>query len=204
MGNKAVFLDRDGTLVHPRHYPSRAEDLVLYRGLPEELRILQQMGFKLVVITNQGGIAHGYFTERDLELMHTSLQDQLSEFGVRIDAFYYCPHHPEGNLAHLACECECRKPKPGMILQAAKDMNLDLSSSWMVGDILNDVEAGRKAGCKTILVDLGTESKPSSPDRTPDYVARTTKHALQIIQSLEGQIKDVDLDYIPSSWKAAV
>ena len=162
MSDRALFLDRDGTLVEPRHYPSRPEDLILSADVGPELRALQSAGFRVVVITNQSGIARGYFTEPDLHRMHDHLADQLTEFGVRIDAVYFCPHHPDGAIAELAVACECRKPEPGMLLRAANDLNLDLTRSWFVGDILDDVEAGNRAGCRTVLVDLGTEPPPPS------------------------------------------
>jgi D-glycero-D-manno-heptose 1,7-bisphosphate phosphatase len=180
----AVFLDRDGTLVHPRHYPSRPGDLRLYDGLDPYLRCLQESGFRLVVVTNQSGIARGYFTETDLRQMHAHLAAQLARMGVRLDAIYHCPHHPDGAIPELAVRCTCRKPQPGMVLRAAADLGLDPRRSWLVGDILDDVEAGNRAGCRTILVDLGTEPPPERAVRRPDFVARDTLHALQIITTI--------------------
>ena len=178
---KAVFLDRDGTLVYPGHYPSRPEDLRLYEGIEQPLRLLQEAGFLLIVITNQSGVARGYFSEATLLRMHDHLTSELAELGVRLDGIYYCPHHPQGSIAELSIVCECRKPQPGMVLRAAQDLNIDLHSSWFVGDILNDIEAGHRAGCRSILVDLGTEALPTSALRKPDFVARNTLHALQMI-----------------------
>ncbi len=197
----AVFLDRDGTLVEPRHYPSSAVELVLYPDLVPELRHLSKAGFRLAVITNQSGVARGYFTEDDLTAMHDSLRDELRSEGVEVDGFFYCPHHPDGVVPELSFACACRKPEPGMLLEAAERLRVDLESSWYVGDILNDVEAGNRAGCRTILVDLGTESAPDSPRRTPHYVARDSAHALRIIRSVEGNGSDVDLDYFPDTWR---
>jgi D-glycero-D-manno-heptose 1,7-bisphosphate phosphatase len=179
-------LDRDGTLVHPRHYPSRPEDLRLYDGLGPYLRCLRALGFRLVVVTNQSGIARGYFTEADLGQMHEHLAVQLAQTGVRLDAIYHCPHHPDGAISALAVRCTCRKPQPGMVLRAVADLGLDPWHSWFVGDILDDVEAGNRAGCRTILVDLGTEPPPEQAVRRPDFVARHTRHALQIIIAVEG------------------
>jgi len=122
MTNKAVFLDRDGTLVHPRHYPSRPQDLCLYDGVCEELRDLRQAGLQLVVVTNQSGIARGYFTEQDLQRMHAYLAQQLASYNVQLQGMYYCPHHPDGIVPGLARRCDCRKPAPGMLLQAASDL----------------------------------------------------------------------------------
>src|SRR5690606_37123453 len=134
---RAIFLDRDGTLVHPRHYPSRPEHLHLYDGMSPELRRLQAAGFRLVVVTNQSGIARGYFTEDDLRRMHDHLAASLGREGVRLDAIYYCPHHPEGTIPALARRCGCRKPAPGMLERAARDLGIDLPRSWLVGDILD-------------------------------------------------------------------
>ena len=200
MTNKAVFLDRDGTLVHPRHYPSRPQDLCLYEGVCEELRDLQQAGLQLVVVTNQSGIARGYFTKQDLQRMHAYLAQQLASHGVQLQAIYYCPHHPDGIVPGLSRRCDCRKPAPGMLLQAASDLRLDLQACWFVGDILDDIEAGNSAGCRTILVDLGTERLPERAIRRPRFVARSTVHALRIIKDAELQTQIADVTYCPPSW----
>jgi D-glycero-D-manno-heptose 1,7-bisphosphate phosphatase len=196
----AIFLDRDGTLVETRHYPSRPEDLVLYAGLGAELQTLQRAGFLLVLITNQSGLARGYFGWAELDRMHEKLLETLRLHGVAIDGIYVCPHHPEGTIGELAIECDCRKPKPGMLLRAARELDINLTRSWFIGDILDDVEAGNRAGCRTVLVDLGTERVPESPLRTPTYVARDSLHALRLVQAMEGIPSHVDLDYRPSRW----
>ena len=201
MMDRALFLDRDGTLVQPRHYPSRPEDLVLFDGIGQQLRSLQQAGFRLVVITNQSGIARGYFTESDLRRMHDHLAAELARFGVRLDGIYHCPHHPDGAIPELAVRCACRKPEPGLLLRAAADLDLDLARSWFVGDILDDVEAGNRAGCRTILVDLGTEPSPQRPVRRPHFVARSTSHALQIVRAMEHLGRMPNLAYRPARWQ---
>src|SRR5258708_33691455 len=132
MKNRAILLDRDGTLVLPRHYPSRPEDLRLYDDIGPGLRGLQRAGFRLVVITNQSGIARGYFTEADLQRMHIYLAGELEQQGVRLDAIYYCPHHPAGVIRELAGRCTCRTPHPGMFLQAAAALNLHFRHSRFV------------------------------------------------------------------------
>lgn len=203
MSAPALFLDRDGTLVEARHYPSRPEDLVLYPDIGGELRRLQEAGFRLVVITNQSGIARGYFTERDLRRMHDHLAVGLAGFGVALAGVYFCPHHPDGVIAKLAVQCECRKPRPGMLRRAADELDIDLARSWFVGDILDDVEAGNRAGCRTILIDLGTESPPVEPIRRPDFVARRTSHALRIVRASEDLGPPVDLVYRPPTWRAS-
>ncbi|HZC04581.1 MAG TPA: HAD family hydrolase [Ktedonobacterales bacterium] len=199
----ALFLDRDGTLTYPYHYPSRPEHLRLYPGIGEPLRTLQQAGFRLVVVTNQSGVARGFFTEADLARMHTRLQAMLWEHGVRLDAVYHCPHHPDGVVSGLSVRCDCRKPQPGMVLQAAGDLNLDLARSWFVGDILDDIEAGARAGCRTVLVDLGTEAAPLHDLRRPTFVARDTPHALAIIRGAEGLGPAPEFTYRPASWDSS-
>lgn len=201
MADRAVFLDRDGTLVEPRNYPSRPEDLVLYPGLATQLRRLREAGFLLVLVTNQSGLARGYFQPGDLDRMHNRLNAALHKEDAALDAIYVCPHHPDGTVPELAVDCACRKPRPGLLVQAAADFNLDLSRSWLVGDILDDIEAGNRAGCRTILVDLGTEQLPRQPLRRPAYIGRTTIHALEIIQAVEGLGPPVDLDYLPPGWR---
>ena len=199
MSHPALFLDRDGTLVHAEHYPSRPVQLRLYDDIGPKLRSLQQRGFRLIVITNQAGIARGYFTETDLHLMHEYLTGELTKLGVQVDGIYHCPHHPEGVIESLAIRCECRKPQPGMLLRAAQEHDLDLARSWFVGDILDDVEAGNRAGCRTILVDLDTESLPQQPLRVPTFVARDTVHALAIIEHVAATTVP-NLAYRPATW----
>jgi D-glycero-D-manno-heptose 1,7-bisphosphate phosphatase len=202
MKRRALFIDRDGTLVHAVHYPSRAEQLRLYEGIGPELRALQEAGFCLVLITNQSGIAHGFFDEMDLQRMHEGLTKQLQEVGVRLDAIYYCPHHPEGKLSEFSFACDCRKPQPGMLLRAASELNSDLGHSWFLGDILDDVEAGNRAGCHTILVDLGTESRPQTVLRCPTFVAPNTRAALGIVRAVDALQPELDLVYTPPAWAA--
>jgi D-glycero-D-manno-heptose 1,7-bisphosphate phosphatase len=199
--NRAVLLDRDGTLIEPRHYPSRPEELVIYAGLVHELRQLRAAGFRLGLITNQSGLARGYFQQADLDRMHSHLTTELHHAGVDLDGIFFCPHHPDGTVPNFAIECDCRKPKPGMLRQAAAELDLDLGRSWFIGDILDDVEAGNSAGCRTVLVDLGTERVPEQLLRQPAYVARDSVHALRIIQAVEGIVTGIDLNYRPAQWK---
>jgi D-glycero-D-manno-heptose 1,7-bisphosphate phosphatase len=203
-GARAIFLDRDGTLVHARHYPSRPEELILYDNVAAELKPFQDAGFRLVVITNQSGLARGLFTADDLQLMHEHLARELARQGVRLDGVYHCPHHPDGVVPELAIRCDCRKPEPGMLLRAASDLDLDLGRSWFIGDILDDCEAGNRAGCRTVLVDLGTEAPPTSPIRRPTFVARDTRHALQLIRGIEGLGPANELHYRPRGWESLV
>jgi len=201
MSRRALFLDRDGTLIYPVHFPSRPEELRIYARLGPALRALQEMDFLLVIITNQSGLARGYFTAADLDRMHAYLRAELERMGVRLDGIYYCPHHPNGSIHELAITCECRKPRPGLLLQAAEELDIDLARSWFVGDILDDVEAGNLAGCRTALVDLGTESPPASPLRRPAFVADSTRHALDGILARETGRPSVEQSYMPPSWQ---
>jgi D-glycero-D-manno-heptose 1,7-bisphosphate phosphatase len=200
MRRRAVFLDRDGTLVHPRHYPARPADLELYHGIGPGLRRLQRAGFRLIVITNQSGIARGMFTEQDLEVMHAHLRRELARSGVRLDAIYHCPHHPAGLIPELSFRCECRKPEAGMLLRAAEELAIDCSRSWLIGDILDDVQAGHSVRCRTVLVDLRSEPLPDRPERRPEFVARNTRHALRIVAGQEGLLREAELDYRPARW----
>ena len=146
----AVFLDRDGTINVEVNYLHRPADLELIPGVPQAIGRLNAAGLPVIVVTNQAGIARGYYTVTDLLALHDYLNALLAEYGARIDAFYYCPHHPKFTQA-----CACRKPLPGMLLAAAADHHLDLSRSSLVGDAAGDIGAGYAAGCRTILVRTG-------------------------------------------------
>ncbi len=144
----AVFLDRDGTINVERHYLIAPEDFEFFPGVQEAIRALKAAGFAVVVVTNQSGVARGYFTLDDVEKLHRHIQGLLAEYGTSIDAFYVCPHAPDAG-------CLCRKGAPGLLVKAARDLNLDLQRSFMVGDKLSDVEAGRRGGCQPLLVLTG-------------------------------------------------
>jgi len=158
MAGKAVFLDRDNTLIEDPGYISDPKVVTLLPGVELALKSLAQCGYKLVVVTNQSGIARGLITEQTLEKIHAELRRQLSERGAHLDGIYYCPFHPEGTIEEFAKQSDLRKPQPGMLQLAAKELDIDLSQSWMVGDSARDIEAGQRAGCKTIRV-------RSRPDR---------------------------------------
>lgn len=150
MANKAVFLDRDGTLNVEKGYVHRIEDWAWIPGAIDALIALKKAGFLLIVITNQAGIARGYYSDAVVSRLHTRINRELKEHGAMIDGFYHCPHHPEFNE-----ECECRKPKSGMIYKAKRDFDITLDRSWLVGDKASDVHAGLSAGVKPILVLTG-------------------------------------------------
>ncbi|MFE7076402.1 D-glycero-alpha-D-manno-heptose-1,7-bisphosphate 7-phosphatase [Streptomyces sp. NPDC057620] len=185
-GRPAVFLDRDGTVTEPRHYPRSPSDLVLQTGVADALRELQHLGAALVLVTNQSGLARGYFTWNDLESIHAHLGDLLGASGVRLDGIYVCPHHPEGTVTGLAVHCKCRKPNAGLLMRAADELGLDLKRSWMVGDFASDVLAGHRAGCRTAWV--GPAAVNASGDRTvqPDLRRATTAEALHELARATG------------------
>lgn len=158
---KAIFLDRDGTLNKYVGFLRNIKDFELIDGVAEAIRIINASGYLAIVATNQPIIARGEISYDELGVIHNKMETLLGVEGAYLDAIYYCPHHPhkgyEGEVQELKIECECRKPKPGMLLEAAKDFNIDLSQSWMVGDNVNDIQAGKNAGCKTALLTSGSE-----------------------------------------------
>lgn len=144
-GRRAVFVDRDGTLNLDPHYLKHVDDLVLLPGSAEAIRLLNEAGWLVVVVTNQSGVARGYLTEEMLRLIHERLRQEVGRAGGRFDAIYHCPHLPEAG-------CACRKPGLGMIQQAQREFPIDLARSWVVGDSRVDVELGQSAGARTALV----------------------------------------------------
>ncbi|MBV8634651.1 MAG: HAD family hydrolase [Burkholderiaceae bacterium] len=155
----AVFFDKDGTLVEDVPYNVDAGRIVLCAGAVSALKLLKAAGYVLVVVSNQPGVALGYFDEDAFASARKYLESLFESEGAALDGFYHCPHHPGGRIARYSIPCLCRKPLPGMLLRAAQELEIDLQRSWMVGDILNDVEAGHRAGCRAILVDNGNETE---------------------------------------------
>lgn len=168
----AIFLDKDGTLIDDVPNNVDPKRITLSGGAGAGLRIFARLGFHLFVVSNQAGVAMGEFAEADLAAVRHRLAELFEGQHVRLDGFYYCPHHPEGSVPQYALACNCRKPNPGMLLHAAAEHDIDLHASWMIGDILDDIEAGNLAGCRTILIDNGHETQwLRSVPRTPDFVA---------------------------------
>lgn len=152
----AVFLDRDGVINRETGYVHRIEEFELLPGVPAALQRLQQAGYRLVVVTNQAGIGRGLYSAEAYERLTRHMQGLLQAQGVRLDAVYHCPHHPTAGVGAYRVECRCRKPAPGMLLDAARDLQLDLAGSVLVGDKGSDIEAGRRAGTAfNILVSSG-------------------------------------------------
>lgn len=159
---KAIFLDRDGTINKYVGFLRNIDDFELIDGVAEAIRKINESGYLAIVVTNQPVIARGEVSFEELEEIHNKMETLLGKEGAYLDAIYYCPHHPhkgyKGERPELKIDCDCRKPKPGMLLKAATDFNIDLSRSWMVGDGENDIQAGINAGCKTVLLSNGNES----------------------------------------------
>lgn len=169
MTNRAVFLDRDGTMARDAQYCSRPEDFELFPETAKALRLLSKHGFKIIVVTNQSGIGRGYFTEETLARIHDKMNCELAKKGASVDAIYYCPHHPDDN-------CDCRKPKPKLVFQAARDNDIDLARSFVIGDLPADIELGRAVGCQTTLI-----SQEKSSELMPDHIAADLYQAAQWI-----------------------
>lgn len=169
--DRAVFLDRDGTLIEDTGYPHKISQVRFMPGAAEAIRLFKTNGYKVVVVTNQAGVARGYFTEEAVKEVNEYLVCTLSAQGATVDAVYYCPHHAEGTVEQYRNECHCRKPNPGMIEQAAIDLGIDLPNSFLVGDKDSDIEAGRSASCKTVLLASNGGEKRKPGQGMADYVA---------------------------------
>jgi len=185
MSNKAIFLDRDGTIIEDPGYLSHPDQVNLLDGAAEALVELRAMGYKLVIVSNQSAVARGIVTEKELDEIHDRLRQLLTEKGAYLDQIYYCPYHPDGVVPKYRKDSDWRKPNPGMLLAAADEMNIDLSQSWSIGDSSRDVEAGLNAGCKTILISRYSRKRSAygePNDPKPDYKSVNMKEAVNIIK----------------------
>ncbi len=190
MKNKAVFIDRDGTINVDVHYLNDPDKFEMYRGVGEGVEKLKENGFKIIVITNQSGIARGYFSEKQLSDIHERMKKEFREFNVELDGIYYCPHHPDDN-------CDCRKPNTGLFEKAIKKHDIDTKNSCMIGDKILDIEAGKKIGSKTILIPephLRDEllSRKKEWEYDPDHIAHDFRDAVDWI--LDNEKKDIASD----------
>lgn len=187
--NTAVFLDRDGTINEEVGYLDSLEKFRIISCAYEAIRLINESGMKAVVISNQAGVAKGLFTENFVKKINKRLQTALRRRGAYIDNFYYCPHHPTEGAKPYRQVCDCRKPAPGMFLQAAQDLNIDLKRSYLVGDRFNDMEAGKKLGVRGILVKTGfgqgllQDDGPdkATPENKPDFIAADILEAVKWI-----------------------
>lgn len=183
--DKAIFLDRDGVINEEVNNLYKIEDIKIILGVPESLALFKKNGFKLFVVSNQPVIARGWATEEEIDKINNEINLQIKkESGIEIDKFFFCPHHPNANLEKYRITCNCRKPNPGLILRAAEEFCIDLSQSWMIGDRTSDIEAGKRAGCKTILIQRdysnnklqGTDYNENSK---PDFIVKDLKDSLE-------------------------
>lgn len=183
MSAKAIFLDRDETLIDDPGYISSPEQVKILDAVPGALIELKTLGYKLIVVTNQSGVARGIVSEKVLNTIHDHLCTLLAEKGAFIDRIYYCPYHPDGVIPKYRKESNDRKPSPGMLLTAAREMDIDLAQSWCIGNSSRDIEAGRRAGCKTILIDGPSHKQPTITNAVlADYRGINLKEAVNIIK----------------------
>ena len=168
---RAVFVDRDGTINLEKEYLHTPDEFEFIPGAPEAIRILGEAGFLVIVVTNQSGVARGYYGEEDVLRLHRYMDELLAREGAKVDAYFYCPHHPDNGAGKYRIECACRKPLPGMLLQAAAELGVNLSESWMIGDKMADIEAGSAAGCSSALVltGYGAEEQAALPAGAPVF-----------------------------------
>jgi histidinol-phosphate phosphatase family protein len=200
MIDRTVFLDKDGTLIDDVPYNVDPGRIRLAPGVLGGLSKLHAAGYRFIVVTNQSGVARGYFPESALIEVESRLRELLAQGGVPLERFYYCPHHPDGIVLDYAVDCSCRKPAPGLVLRASEEWNVDLRHAWLVGDILNDVECGRRAGVRTILIDNGNETEwMLSPQRQPHFTAANLLEAARIM--LEEDLTRKQTQRLPKSWR---
>ncbi len=192
MSDKAVFLDRDNTLIEDPGYINHPDQVKLLDGATEAIIELKDLGYKLIVVSNQSAVARGIVTEKVLTEIHDRIKQLLAEKGAYLDQIYYCPYHPDGVVPKYRRESESRKPNPGMLLTAAQEMDIDLSQSWLIGDGYRDIEAGLRTGCKTILIKHSWDYKQAQPgDPKPHYNAVNIKEATNIIKKFHRSSGDV-------------
>lgn len=185
--DKVVFLDRDGTINVEKNYLYRPEDFEFIPGSESAIKLLNDNGFKVVVVTNQAGVARGYYTEEDVKKLHGYIDGLLKKCGAHIDMYIYCPHHPENGIGKYRCRCSCRKPGTGMFEKAAGVYDIDMGHSWMVGDNAGDMQSGKKFGLKTILVGTGYGEKVMSENKVPfDYYKKDLYEAAEYIVKVSG------------------
>jgi len=188
MKNKAVFLDRDGTIIEEANYLANPDGVRLIDDAAKGIKLLRDAGYLIIITSNQSGVARGYFSEQTLLKVNQRMQEHLQEEGTDYDGLYYCPHHKQGKVEAFALECDCRKPNPGMIHQANQDFELDLYQSWVVGDKLADVKFGLTVNCQTALVLTGygqsTRDAGFNKDERPSLIVKNLHAAaLAIIAS---------------------
>ena len=184
--NKAVFLDRDGTINVDKGFVYRIEDFEFIDGVPEAIRLLNKSNFKVIVITNQSGIGRGYYTEEDVQKLRHFINKELGKYDACVDKFYYCPHHAEAEIEKYRTNCECRKPNSGLLRQAINDFNIDPSESFLIGDTLRDIEPGNAVGCSTILIGACPDTKGvKSSKQKQNWKKSNLRSAVEYILKLD-------------------
>ncbi len=180
--NKACFLDRDGVLIEEKEYLDSADQVILIDGAIDAIKLLKESGYLVVVVSNQSGVARGYFKENSILKVNRRITELLSKDHLYIDAFYHCPHHEKGSIPKYTISCNCRKPKPGMLLKAAEDLSIDLQSSFMIGDKISDIGAAINAKCgDAFLVKTGHGKKQISENDTANIkIADNIKEAVKL------------------------
>ena len=192
-GRRGVIFDKDGTLVQDIPYNVQPSLMRLAAGAGDALRTLKDAGYAIMVASNQSGIARGYFRPEEMRGVARRLERLVRAQGAELEAFCYCPHHPAGCVAEFAVACDCRKPQPGLLLEAAAIAGCAVEHCWMVGDILDDVEAGRRAGMRTVLIANGNETEWQRIDeRVPDYVAADLAEAARLIVCADAAAKALE------------
>lgn len=187
MTRRAIFLDRDGTLNVDGGFTHRVEDLRLVEGVVEGLGRLGDLGFQLIITTNQSGIARGYFSRSDMHAFNAALVARLRACGISIAAIYYCPFHPTEGIGRYRCDSPLRKPKPGMILRAAAQHGIELAASFAIGDKASDIMAGQAAGCRTILARKGSRGHTEEGSAArPDFLAADLVEAARFVEQVVG------------------
>ncbi len=186
MSRPAVFLDRDGVITKHVHYLHRVAEIALVPGAADAIRRLNARDIAAVIVTNQSAVARGLLSEAELRAIHEELSRMLGKEGARIDGIFYCPHHPDFGAPPYRRDCECRKPKPGLLLEAASELDIDLGESAIVGDSLTDIAAGRRAGCGTAVLVLtgdgrGERELLKGADYRPDFISEDIAAAVDRI-----------------------
>jgi len=190
MANAAVFFDRDGTLIEDPGYLNHPDQVKLLDGAAEVLKELKLLDYQTVVVTNQAGVARGIVSEEMLGRIHARLGELLAQKGAALDGIYYCPYHRDGVIPKYRQDSDWRKPAPGMLLAAAKEMDIDLTRSWMIGDSPGDVEAGHRAGCRTILLGSVSAHNEGTGTDAPDYVAVNIREAANMIKKFHRSMQE--------------
>ncbi|MBN2541765.1 HAD family hydrolase [bacterium] len=179
--NNCVFIDRDGTLIVEKDFLQNPDDVEFIDGSIEAVKLFNDMGFKVIIVSNQSGVARGYFTENEVQIVNMRVQEIVEKEGAHIDDMYYCPHHPDGVVPEYSLHCDCRKPKPGMVYKAVENHDIDLETSYVIGDKESDVLLGKLAGVTAIRVrtgygkDLGSSGILTRADHVAENLLEAAK-----------------------------